>query len=159
MPFRPRPKKRHEIRIGRGECIYVVEAGDAIKIGYSTNIAKRVEQLQTACAEHIKLVETWFDSRARQIECVAHEFLKPYRTSGKGEWFHITPLLAVDIINELFLQFPGNAVNRVEPKMLLVCTSCTHAGIVPYARVARFTCSNCQESRAIRFHAMPHHSQ
>jgi hypothetical protein len=148
-------KKRHNIEFKRGECVYLVDSSNAVKIGFSTNISGRVDQLQTACADRLRLVGVWYDGRAQKIERLAHQFLKPYRSEGKGEWFCVEPALAVMVIDELFSQFPRNAANNPEPKMLLVCKACGHAGIVAYSTIGRFRCSNCREIRAIRLHAFP----
>ena len=155
MPFKRKAKKRHNLNIRKGECVYLIAAGDAVKIGYSRNVSKRVEQLQTGCSERIRLVKTWFDDRARKIEVIAHHFLKPYRTDGKGEWFYVKPTLAEIIINELFVQFPRNPANRPEKKIMLMCQSCGHGGLILNSTAARFRCSACNELREIRHHVFP----
>jgi hypothetical protein len=155
MTYQRARKKRHDIGLLRGRCVYLIDSANAVKIGFSTNISHRIEQLQVGCGDRLRLVRVWYDGRARQIEAQAHQFLNPYRSEGKGEWFCVEPALAVMVIDELFAQFPRNAANNPEPKMLLVCKACGHAGIVPYSTVGRFRCSNCREIRAIRLHAFP----
>jgi hypothetical protein len=155
MVYQRARKKRHDIGLLRGKCVYLIDSANAVKIGFSTDISNRIRHLQIGCADRLRLVRVWYDGRARQIEALAHKFLKPYRSDGKGEWFCVEPALAVMVIDELFSQFPRNPANNPEPKMLLVCKACGHGGIVPYSTVGRFRCSNCRETRTIRLHAFP----
>lgn len=75
----------------RGEgtsCVYFLEMGDFIKIGYSSNVGKRIEDLSITPYE-IKLLHTIPGRRCNEADL--HRDFKHLRV--KGEWFQKAPEL------------------------------------------------------------------
>jgi predicted GIY-YIG superfamily endonuclease len=80
--------------------IYLIGSDNsAIKIGYASNIKKRLASLQTGSPH--ELIVLWeftglTETEARKIERAAHEALKAKRL--KGEWFDVTLDEAIDAV-------------------------------------------------------------
>ncbi len=80
--------------IRRNHRVYFVQAGDpdadggaAIKIGFTTDLDRRLRQLQTAHPEPLKIIERVIGTRA--IEAFFHRLLRPQRI--QGEWYRLWP--------------------------------------------------------------------
>lgn len=71
-------------------------ASGTVKVGYSTNIRKRLIDLQTSAS--VQLAMEFSCAGDRELERTLHAFLKPYRVSG--EWFRYGPHIH-DLIDEL----------------------------------------------------------
>ena len=137
------------MRIHKGECVYLLEAGGSVKVGFSTDVESRIRSIQCGCDAKLQLIDVWYHSRSRQLERLAHQALKPFRMKGGREWFAVLPSLAILVVNELIIQ-----MHRPEPKLMLVCKTCGHTGIVA-ADPGRFRCSECSETRSIRYLQFP----
>lgn len=85
-PTRGRPRKMG----GEGQ-VYFIQASDSgyIKIGWSTDVAARVESLQMGFPEKLQLLLAFKGTRA--MEKQLHEKFVSYRV--RGEWFRPEPLL------------------------------------------------------------------
>jgi hypothetical protein len=62
-----------------------------MKIGKAADVEQRIRELQTGCPYELKLMATIkcrSDQHAFQVERLAHEFFKEFRT--RGEWFKCT---------------------------------------------------------------------
>jgi len=73
---------------------YIVEAGPFVKIGYTMNIDKRFESLQTACPYEVSMVCLFpytTEELAREMELDLHRKFKKFRV--RGEWFTKAPVL------------------------------------------------------------------
>lgn len=70
------------------ECVYFIhaEGTDLVKVGYTSDLARRFDQLQTACPHRLELLGIEQGPRSR--EKYYHDCLKPYRY--RGEWFRLT---------------------------------------------------------------------
>jgi hypothetical protein len=79
-----------EIARRDGSSVYLVRAGNWIKIGWSRNVGARISQLQTGNADPIELIATISGGRA--LERQLHERFADSRVSG--EWFKYGPELA-----------------------------------------------------------------
>ena len=68
----------------------------SVKIGYSTNPARRLQEMQTLLPVPVFLIGTVLGGA--ELEREYHERFKRYRT--RGEWFsdHILPLVRRDIL-------------------------------------------------------------
>jgi len=70
--------------------VYGIESREAMKIGYSKNPSKRMEQLQTASPHQLELkfsIKARTLSQAKFVEKYLHERLRHYRLNG--EWFEL----------------------------------------------------------------------
>ena len=78
----------------RGHRVYFVRAGDPdaagfapVKIGFTTDVAQRVRQLQTGSAAPLRVLEQVIGTPA--IETFFHRVLR--RRHIRGEWFRLHP--------------------------------------------------------------------
>jgi hypothetical protein len=62
------------------------EGTDLVKIGWTADIARRFDQLQTASPHPLRLLAV--HAGGREIETLYHRNLQPYRQ--RGEWFFLT---------------------------------------------------------------------
>lgn len=69
--------------------IYIIKTGSFVKIGYTTNVARRLGQLQSANPEPLELIDSIPGTLA--VERSIHEKLSPYRSEGGNEWYKLTP--------------------------------------------------------------------
>jgi hypothetical protein len=65
---------------------YIIRAGDFIKIGWSADPVKRVNQIQTMCPFKCELIKT-IDA---DIEVILHNRFSHLRADGGNEWYHLT---------------------------------------------------------------------
>jgi len=75
----------------KGDCrrVYFIEAGEFIKIGYSSNVGKRMDELSTGCPHDFKLLhDTPGD---RELEADMHKRFRHLR--ARQEWFRKDPEL------------------------------------------------------------------
>ncbi|MER6332639.1 GIY-YIG nuclease family protein [Streptomyces sp. NPDC001034] len=73
-----------------GQVVYVVgaEGLDAVKIGTTTDVAKRISSMQTGLP--LTLSVLWTCEGGRSLERALHEEFRAYRQ--RGEWFDLTRL-------------------------------------------------------------------
>jgi hypothetical protein len=67
-----------------GEVVYFIRAGDAIKIGYTTNLAARKRALETASAVSLELLGAISGDRSEE----ARLHREWQHLHIRGEWFH-----------------------------------------------------------------------
>jgi hypothetical protein len=67
-----------------GEVVYFIRAGDAIKIGYTTNLAARKRALETASAVPLELLSSIPGDRREE----ARLHREWWHLHIRGEWFH-----------------------------------------------------------------------
>lgn len=73
--------------------VYVLAAPDGLgktyfKVGWTTDIAKRIRALQTGCPlriRHVWMLPLWSGGAAQSLEAILHQMLRPYHSHG--EWF------------------------------------------------------------------------
>lgn len=58
-----------------------------IKIGVTTNLAKRLATLQTGCPWRLQVMGVTYRPDAYQMERWLHEHFGEYRIRSDGEWF------------------------------------------------------------------------
>lgn len=75
-----------------GEVVYAVRCGDAVKIGYTTNLAKRMNSLK---ADDV----LGFRPGTKADEQALHEQLAEHRHHGR-EWYRPTPAVLA-VVNEM----------------------------------------------------------
>jgi hypothetical protein len=68
-----------------GEVVYFLRAGDAIKIGYTTNLAARKRALETASAVPLELLASIPGDRSEE----ARLHREWWHLHIRGEWFHV----------------------------------------------------------------------
>jgi hypothetical protein len=73
------------MRRERTKFIYVIQAGEFVKIGVATDVAKRIQELQTGCPYNLKLVVAVPCKNAYASERSVHDRLQAFHT--RGEWF------------------------------------------------------------------------
>lgn len=96
-------------------ALYIIEAGDAHKIGRSGNPEQRLGSLQGATAVTLRLIYTAEadDVAIIEIERGAHELLRDQRL--RGEWFQVTAEVAVRAVLEAASQL-GHELRSVRPR-------------------------------------------
>jgi hypothetical protein len=135
----------------RGLRIYLLRAGQSVKIGVSRSVPKRVAQLQSASAQKIEIVNSWPTQRAYEVERYVHQVLGDYR--DHGEWFNLQPQIAAMTIEEAIKRQTRNSATLLKPMMLLVCARCTHGAITPIVDAGKkLVCSRCKEKSKIKKH-------
>lgn len=87
-----RPIKAPSMASPQGKCgfVYFLRMGEAVKIGFATNVASRMKGIQTGCAEPTELLKVV--PGTDQTERYFHVHFAPYRQ--KGEWFRLEGALA-----------------------------------------------------------------
>jgi Meiotically up-regulated gene 113 len=81
----------------RGRVYFITAmASGTVKVGYSTNVRKRLIDLQTSASVQLRMEFSCVGDR--ELERALHAFLKPYRVSG--EWFKYGPHIH-DLIDEI----------------------------------------------------------
>jgi hypothetical protein len=80
------------------KSVYVMQANGLIKIGTSKNPELRRKQIQAASGLEVELIDSFEgrDELANEVERRAHDILRESRRCG--EWFMITPDLAIEAI-------------------------------------------------------------
>ncbi len=67
--------------------VYVISAGDFIKIGVARDVSKRVHQMRVGCPFEIEVLRAWPCSDPYAFERRLHHQLRAYRV--RGEWFRV----------------------------------------------------------------------
>lgn len=81
--------------------LYIAKTYNKTKVGVSRHIERRIRGMETALGEKIFLLKTYplRMSRARSLERLAHEKLKPHRLFG--EWFSCPPEQVIKIVDAM----------------------------------------------------------
>jgi len=72
--------------------VYIVQAGECVKIGVSNNVKKRMRQIQTSNPEKLYLIlllNMPSRPRAEKLEEYLHDKFSNYRCTGGREWFKV----------------------------------------------------------------------
>ena len=94
-PSRPHTQK---IRKQHPGYVYVVQSGDAFKIGLSKNVPQRVEQIQPIMPYPVEIILTIQTENMRTLEARLHKRYASKRLNG--EWFALTDQDIEDIKRE-----------------------------------------------------------
>ena len=73
---------------------YMLQAGDYVKVGYSSDLRQRLEDIQTCCpypVRYICLFQYATSKAAREMESFLHRKLKNFHSHG--EWFHANKVI------------------------------------------------------------------
>lgn len=71
------------------KSVYLIRANDGkYKIGVSKNPQKRLNQLQTANSDELKLIKTYKSNIAQKLESVLHN--RYAHGKERGEWFNLS---------------------------------------------------------------------
>jgi hypothetical protein len=79
--------------------LWPIEMPTHIKVGYSINPKRRLQQLRTA-APHARFVGVWACRSGRHDEERLHDYLEPYNIGG--EVYDFDPADLIEIIEEEF---------------------------------------------------------
>lgn len=79
--------------LGRLAGVYFVRAGDAVKIGWSKDVASRVRSIQVANAQEVELVALVEGGEAEEREL--HDLFAPHHI--RGEWYRHEGLVEATI--------------------------------------------------------------
>lgn len=97
--------------------VYVVTGGPKhVKIGMSTDVQRRLAEIQTGCPYRVDLLRSWPTRDARKIEARAHTLLGKYRAAG--EWFGLPAPVAVQAVAAL--------VDGAPIASIVFCANCAH---------------------------------
>lgn len=69
----------------KGNCVYFIGDGEFVKIGFTSNLERRLKQLQTGHRSQLRIL-AYAQGATKSTERLLHEVLKVHRASG--EWFH-----------------------------------------------------------------------
>lgn len=89
-PPPPPPIAEPKKKAARNGYVYFFRAGNAVKIGFSTNLRERASKLQTTCPERAFMAK--FVKGTPRTERDFHKRFAEYRLSG--EWFDLRGRLA-----------------------------------------------------------------
>lgn len=94
---------------GNYSFIYLMRAGDVIKIGMSKNPKERMSALKTGAAAKLELYAQTRVSKAdaRSVEAGCHRVLREFRTAG--EWFSIRPQIGQMVIDHVRRNSPDKS--------------------------------------------------
>lgn len=93
---------RHCDRQVRGDSepfvafVYMIRAGEYIKIGVARDVEKRLQSMQTGCPFVIEVLHAWPCANPYRFERHLHWKLRAYRT--RGEWFTVPQSVIDDIL-------------------------------------------------------------
>lgn len=99
------------------------EGTPAVKIGVTTDLRKRLKDLQTGSP--IPLTLLWKTPGTRGLEAEVHTFLDPYRTHG--EWFDfgsVDPVALVAAVVGVHPVIQGAPVEEETPTAVATCKRC-----------------------------------
>jgi len=91
-------------------AIYLISDGELVKIGYSQNPIRRLNQLQTGHPKKLKLIKIFDYSTApshgkiteKLMEKKIHYLLRRFKVRYNGEWFYFRDYSQlIDIITEI----------------------------------------------------------
>ena len=76
--------------INKSGFVYLLSAETIgqYKIGYSSNVYKRAQTIQTSCPFEIRVIHRIFTVDAPTLESKLHDYYEAYR--NRGEWFSLT---------------------------------------------------------------------
>lgn len=99
-----------------GMYVYVISAGEqSQKVGIAKSPSSRLHSMRAITGMALAVVHMRRVSKALAVERLAHEKLKPHRTSG--EWFSVRPEEAIRAVDEAVVELdaaegdPGEEVN------------------------------------------------
>lgn len=91
--------------------VYLIKSGNYLKIGYSNDVKKRLQNYTTHNPD-IVLLDTIEGDES--IEKMLHNLCKEFRLNNKQEWFHLNPFI-IDVWNSLkdseFVEIPKSEID------------------------------------------------
>lgn len=91
--------------------VYLIKSGNYLKIGYSQDIKKRLQNYSTHNPD-IVLLDTIDGDES--MEKMLHNLCKEFRLNNKQEWFHLNPFI-IDVWNSLkdseFIEIPKSEID------------------------------------------------
>ena len=75
--------------------VYIVTAGEYQKIGFASDVNRRINQMRPACPLEIELLKAWPTTKPVQLEQHLHIMFWKYHV--RGEWFRI-PLQELELV-------------------------------------------------------------
>lgn len=101
------PKKKTATK---PKSVYLMQAGNSLKIGVSSNPHERVSSVQTGCPDKVRVVFIYAtEDNAKEVETMMHIRFAPSRKFG--EWFDISIL---DLAKSLLRGLAGQELLDVE---------------------------------------------
>jgi hypothetical protein len=90
------------------ECVYFIHADgtNLVKIGWTADLQRRFDQLQTASPHRLRLLAVHIGPR--EVEKAYHRDLAPYRQ--RGEWFFLTHEVRRWLVRCLNSHYESNSV-------------------------------------------------
>jgi len=98
----------------------IIDPSGLCKIGKANNVKKRLSTLQIGNPRELSIYHRFpckSSGRARLLELLSHQKLKPFRSSG--EWFNIAPESAKITIQDICKQYKGESSIRQNRKKLM----------------------------------------
>lgn len=71
-------------RVPTGRVVYFIQRGNYVKVGFTDDVARRLQQLASSSPETVVLLTTVPGGRC--LEAALHDAFRELRVSG--EWFH-----------------------------------------------------------------------
>lgn len=131
--------------------VYVMAGGRRhVKIGFSQNVEKRRQGVQTGCPFTVRIVQSWRTTRAVEIERKAHQVLARYRWAG--EWFDIPQRAAALTVGMLVAATPcrGDSDKPLD-RAVVFCRGCSHSAVLRFVppQKAKLRCTKCQGTQQV----------
>lgn len=86
-----------------GAYVYLIRAGERIKVGHSANLSRRLRAFQTGNSEECQVIAAIWVRNAGDIEGKLKDELAEYR--HRNEWFNVSTRKAVEKLCKLRSEF------------------------------------------------------
>jgi len=119
-------------------CIYVIfnPTTNLVKVGISENVNARKNNLECACGVPLELVySTDYILCVDKYETDAHIKLNDFRAIG--EWFNVTPILAVRVVEDVIKDATQDPIVEQYKKGVSISSISKRAGVTRQAILAR----------------------
>ena len=98
LAARSKDKTAKKLAKSRKLYLYAITDGTAVKLGYSSDINKRIKAMQTGHPAHLKAIWKYYtgtnEAQAQNLEKKLHRCCKTHRI--RGEWFRLGAMNIVE---------------------------------------------------------------
>lgn len=123
--------------------VYIVQAGDVYKIGWSINLPSRLRAIQSILPTPIVLIKAWETAHARLVECYLHRRFQAAQV--RGEWFTLTApeIQALISVND----WPLDVIQPPRPPRVAIqqCGRCGYRW-QPHSNTLPPRCAKCRSA-------------
>ena len=119
IKYSPRMPHQSELDSSIQTVVYVITAGEYVKVGIAEDVGARLQVTQTHCPIEARLVYSTSPlprALARAIEGWCAVSLADFAT--RGEWYRCDPAQAIAVIEDSYQQAADRAVDQTEATQL-----------------------------------------